>query len=137
MASSAVQTWTYPTSEVTVVEIDFLCSAEGGHEGEFTSYALNAAGGLLFMGVTIPDAVTPPQASYDITILDANGVDIFGGELLNRSQTLSQQAVPSIGSVYGARFFNGVLTVAIAGNNVSGSKGKIFLYIMNELSDRR
>lgn len=131
MASSFTQTWEYPSGEVTTCEISWIAHTDGS----FTTGDLNSSEGLAFMGITIPDGTTAPTANYDITILDDDGVDIFGGELENRSATLKEQAVPAIGSTFGGRYFSGVLRLAIANNVVNGAKGKVKLYILNNIND--
>ena len=133
MSSSCTQAWEYPSNEVTTCELSFTCHTDGS----FDTYSINTSEGLVFMALTIPDADTPPTPLYDIAILDEDGVDIFGGELENRSATAKEQAVPAIGSTFGGRYFSGILQLAISGNSVNGGKGKVKLYILNNINDSR
>jgi hypothetical protein len=66
---------------------------------------------------------TAPTANYDITISNANAVDIMGGELGDRSASVSEQAMPKMGSAYGDRVVNSVLTFAAANNSVNSATG--------------
>ena len=71
-----------------------------------------------------------PTADYDITLTDADGVDVMGGELADRHTTATEQAVPKIGdTVYGTRFVKGPLIFAITNNSVNDAAGEIFIYI--------
>lgn len=83
----------------------------------------------IYMVVTDP-GTTAPTDNYDITITDANGIDIMGGELLNRDESNTEQAVPKIDSIYGSRRVNGDMTVNISGNSVTAAQVviKIFGY---------
>ena len=79
------------------------------------------------LGVTDPGAVAPTP-NYDIEILDEYGVDVFGGNLTNRSATASEQAVPKIGSAYGGRLCAGIWTFKLTNNIVNSATGKCVLY---------
>lgn len=85
--------------------------------------------GYIYAVLTDPGA-TAPQALYDITLTDANGLDIMGGELLNRSATATEIAIPKMDIIYGSRRVNGSLTLNISNNNVNSAQVviKIFGY---------
>ena len=75
--------------------------------------------------VTVP-AVAPdvPTDNYDITILDADGVDVLLGAGANRDDTVTEQvAASSLGIVANDPL---KLTVAAAG---AGKGGTVYLYI--------
>ena len=131
MASICTQTWTYPSVEVTRVDLAFDCN-DGS---SFAAYALNSFTGFVFMAISVPDGTKPPTTGYDVEFIDEDGIDIFGGELHDRSATLKEQVVPGIGSVFGARFVDGASTMTIANNIVSGAKGIITLFILNNAND--
>lgn len=85
--------------------------------------------GYVFLVVTNPGG-TAPTDNYDITLTDADAVDVMGGELANRDQTNSEQAVPAVGSgVYGARWVSGTLTLNITNQNVVSATGTVTVYI--------
>jgi hypothetical protein len=67
---------------------------------------------------------TSMTADYDITLTDADGIDIMGGKLADRSATVSQSVVPYIDStngIYGGRAMNGTLTLTITNNTANTS----------------
>ena len=75
--------------------------------------------------VTNPGS-TAPTAAYDITLLDADGVDVAGGTLADRSATLSESVVPAQ-----PIYVDSELTLTIT--NAGDSKiGKITLYMSCE-----
>jgi len=113
----------------SIVVIDWVAATDGS----LTATAIDSAivkeirGKKCVMGVTNPGS-TAPQADYDIAINDAEGCDIFGAELNNRSATVSQQACPKIGNTYGSRPIDSALTFALSGNNVNSATGRLKLF---------
>ena len=82
---------------------------------------------FVLMAVANPGAVSPTD-NYDITVIDAEGVDIFGGELNDLSATASQQRMPKIGSAYGARFVSGdALTFSLTNQSVNSATGRLVI----------
>ena len=92
------------------------------------SYTTDGITSAVFMGFTVPSAVTAPTALYDIVLTDENGIDIFGGELMDRSATVAQQALPRIGNGFGTRFTNSKLTFTLTNNAVNSARGKFIFY---------
>jgi hypothetical protein len=70
-----------------------------------------------------------PTDNYDITITDAHGVDVMGGELNNRDAINSEQALPKIDAVYGGGIINETVTLNISNNSVNSATGTVTLYI--------
>jgi hypothetical protein len=88
--------------------------------------------GYVFMAQTNP-GTTAPTDDYDITLTDADGIDVFGGELLNRDEANSEQTVPKVGSsVYGSRFVNSVLTFNLSNNAVNSATGTVRVYVYTD-----
>ena len=79
------------------------------------------------MGETIPGAVTAPTALYDATLEDANGMDVFGGKLTNRSDPAKEQVLPAIGGALGSRAIHTGLTLKIANNSVNDATGTVII----------
>lgn len=96
--------------------------------GSVVSFKTPEVNAAVFMGLTIPDTTTPPTDEYSITLLDSLGVDVFGGELAERSSTLNEQVLPKIGSGYGTRYASSKLTFAVSGNLVANAKGIFVFY---------
>lgn len=84
------------------------------------------AGKYIVRAVTKPDGTDYPDASYDITILDENNVDVMGSVLLNRASGSTEQATPYIGASYGPCPITGALTVT-ATNMGSGKTATLIL----------
>ena len=85
--------------------------------------------GWVFLAETDPGAGVPPTDNYDIEILNAQGVDIFGAELINRSQTLTQRVTPKVGAAYGEAFSCSILRFSLANNSVNSATGTLRLYV--------
>ena len=79
------------------------------------------------LAITDPGSPAPTD-QYDIKIFDEYSVDIFGGELNNRSTINTEQAVPKIGNGYGGRLCAGPWTFRLSGNSVNSAQGKCVLY---------
>lgn len=73
-------------------------------------------------------AGTAPTALYDIEILDEYDIDVFGGNLNNRSATESEQQVPKVGDGLSSRLVAGQWTFKLSGNSVNDANGKVVLY---------
>jgi len=85
------------------------------------------AGKYIVLVVTDPGA-TAPTDDYDITITDANGVDVMGGALANRDTSNTEQILPLIGTSSGPRPVATALTLNIT--NAGNSKiGSVIIYL--------
>lgn len=87
--------------------------------------------GYVTMVVTDPGG-TAPTDNYDITLTDANGVDIMGGSLANRDTINTEQAFPLLDAtnfVYGPRYVSGTLTLTITNQSVNSATGQVLIYI--------
>lgn len=109
--------------------LTFTCTADASAHTFPPTASTVDIDGFVFLVVTDP-GTTAPTDDYDITLTDANGVDIMGGELLNRDESNSEQAVPLIDGVFGSRYVKGVLTINISNNSVNSAVVvvKIFYY---------
>ena len=94
-------------------------STSAGAYTEATAYRYN---GVCHKLITVP---TDPTALYDVTITDADGVDVLGGAGADRSATLQESKAQSdgLGDVKSSIL---TLNVASAGDIKSG---KTILYI--------
>lgn len=79
------------------------------------------------LAVVNPGA-TAPTAEYGITLTDADGADVFGGALLTRSASASEQARPAIATLAGKRKINSLLTFNVADNLVDSAVGVVKFY---------
>lgn len=69
---------------------------------------------------------TAPTDNYDITITDALGNDVFGGELTNRDTTTSESAEPAIPYI---RVNLKDLNFNLSGNSQNGATGTVKIYV--------
>ncbi|KKN14825.1 hypothetical protein LCGC14_0992340 [marine sediment metagenome] len=73
--------------------------------------------------------ITAPDSDYDITIKDANGQDVMGGALADRSATLTESTRPLSKGNYEAVETYGLHTIA-ATNTGSSKTAEILIYYL-------
>lgn len=81
----------------------------------------------------VSTGATQPTALYSVSLtvgLDADTIDIMGGQLGGLSQAGAEQRVPKIGSVYGGRLVVGSPVLRITGNSVASATGSIKFYMV-------
>ena len=128
MAESVTQQ-VYKAGKLTIVQLDVVTAADGS----LTNTALDAyiqkaiRGKKCILGVTNPGS-TAPTDNYDLTVLDGESCDIFGGELANRDTANSEQAIPKAGNSYGGRPIDTNLTLTLANNSVNSATLRLKLY---------
>lgn len=136
MASGEVSFSSYDLAshydQIKILQVDWVAGASGvvdQHtmtEEEFAPIKGMKAG----IGKTVFGRVAP-TSNYDIELHDSGEVDIFGGELHNRSNTASgEYAIPAVGSGYGKVPVECPLTFSLSGNIVESGEGqlKVFFY---------
>ena len=120
--------WLDPNARTLKLTIAWTSSAGGA-----VSEAISAANMTIILGKNLAHFITDPGATaptdnYDLTLLDAYGVDVLGGEGANRDTANSEQSVPALKSgVYGDRIMDTALifTIAAAGDT---KQGTVILY---------
>ena len=96
-----------------------------------TTLAINPAtygiqGWYLYSVETNPSNATAPTDNYDITLVDADGVDLAGGTLMNRDTATTE--IVNIGtSSTGFPVIRGTFTFTLSGNAVVGGAGTCIL----------
>ena len=120
---------TFQTIASNIYLLTFTCTADSGDNSYPATDSIQAIDGYVFLVKTIPSGVTAPTDQYDITFKDSDGIDIMGGNLLNRSDTDPEQTVPKIDPVYGSRWIDGIATLAITGNSVASAITVIKIHI--------
>ena len=122
---------TITVSDKTTVKISWVADSADGSvpQTEFDiTILVDIIGQYSILGITDPGSPAPTD-KYDIEILDEYGVDVFGGNLKDRSTTVSEQAVPKIGDTYyGERLCAGAWTFKLTNNSVNSAQGKCILY---------
>ena len=101
-------------------EITYTCTADASGATFIATATTRPLYGYVYEVVTNPGSPSP-TALYDITLTDSDGVDIMGGQLLNRSATVSESAVPKNDGVRCDRKVNSVLTINITNNSVNSA----------------
>ena len=79
------------------------------------------------LGTSKPGTVQP-TASYDITLVDSQGIDIMGSSMVDRSATAAEQAKPAISTLAGRRLVDSTLTLTIVNNSVDSAVGYCNFY---------
>lgn len=88
--------------------------------------------GMYIIQVVTNPGLVAPQDNWAITITDDDGLDLMGGTLVARSDTLTQRAIPRIDTTYGifgGAIIPGTITLNISGNNVNSATGTVILYL--------
>jgi len=81
-----------------------------------------------FAGMVLYAEVVPsgsPTADYDITITNATGIDLFGGQLNNLSSSASERREPVVPYVY----WSGAHTFTWANQSEASASGTVYIYI--------
>ncbi len=114
----AVVTWTWVADDTT---------------GAVPGSALSAADADLLkyyfadMGETKSGPFVVPTTLYDVTLEDPDGMDIFGGKMMNRSNTTGQQVLPAISGALGSRAVYTGLTLRVYNNSVNSATGTVII----------
>ena len=135
MASSAFPAGTASvtaTQKITVLgeQPRFVMTISWTDDNAGTTLAINPAtygitGWYLYSAETNPGA-GPPTDNYDITLVDADGVDIAGGTLMNRDTTTTE--LVNVGTApHGYPVIRGSFTFTIAAGTAGAASGTIIL----------
>ena len=104
---------------VSLLKCVWVSDASGDVSGTASSKRYD---GALLMLATVPSA-TAPTTLYDLTVLDGNGLDVLAGTGADRSATVTEYVVASLGAVAESTL---TVTVANAGNAKGGT---VYLWI--------
>lgn len=112
---------------------EFLMTADDS-DGSFTSKASDKTINGWITKVTTDPGATAPTDNYDLTLSDADGVDVMGGALANRDEAVSEQAMPLIGGAYGPVRVDSILTLAGSNNSVNDATVLVKVYVTKEIN---
>jgi len=120
----------YKNDNLRVIKIDWVDSPALTMESQYSGIDSWIQGWYLFKVQTKPGAAgaTQPDDDYDITITDAEGHDITGGELANRDELNTEEAIPKIDSVYGPQPNISSWTITITGQTTATATGEIYMF---------
>jgi len=103
--------------QIQVLQMVWVTDSSGNLTATDTAYPIE---GFLIMVETDPDS---PTTLYDITLKDANGLDVMGGALGDRSATATEVTLPLMNGNYTMIPVYGTLSMDVtgAGNDESGT----------------
>lgn len=115
----------YTLGHVRRIIVDFIADAA---TGAIPDTVLPAIEGRLMELTTNPGS-TAPTDNYDITLIDAEGVDRLQGVGANRDTTNTETAVPvySGSTIHPIVSVTDVLTLKFANNSVNSATGRAIL----------
>lgn len=116
--------------ELFMHHISWQADAAGAFADTALDHPIN---GRILLVDTAPGG-TAPDDNYDIDLLNAEGVDVMGGALDNRDDTLTERVQPEVAGVTYEAPVRGCLTLNISGNAVNDSQGNIFIYFKGDES---
>ena len=124
----------YPSANMRVMTFTWVGDAANG---TVPSTATTAAitsdllGWYVYAIETNPGSVAPTTL-YDVVVNDAEGLDIAGGLLANRSATATEKITPRLDSTYsifGGVLVDGALTLVISNQSVVSATGTVKLIL--------
>lgn len=115
----------YTLGTVRRIQVDFVASST---DGSVPDTVLPAIEGRLMELTTNPGS-TAPTANYDLTLIDAEGVDRLQGVGANRHTSATESAIPvySGSTIHPVVSRTDVLTLKLANNSVNSATGRIIL----------
>ena len=125
-SGTVTQTYTKVTPDVRCLTYSWTGDASDGKVSATPSIV--SIDGYIILVITNPGG-TAPTTLYDITLTDGDSIDVMGGQLADRSATLTEQVVPKIGTVYGGRWVSGILTLNITNQDVHSATGTVKVFI--------
>jgi len=139
-AGVVTQTKSRLSENVEVINIDIVADASGNialdASGNATTFSTEAFNGFVFLVTTNPGTPSP-TSSYDVYLYDSTdtSLDVMGGQLVDRSPTLSQQLLPKIGgvTVEKGRYVQGGLSVDVSNNTASNAVIGLKIYYNKDI----
>lgn len=127
--SMTVTPYDYKDHNLRVIKIDWVDSPALTMESQYSGVDSWIQGWYLFKVQTKPGAAAAqPDDDYDITITDAEGHDVMGGELANRDESNTEEAVPKIDTVYGPQPNISSWTITVSGQTTAAGTGEIYMF---------
>lgn len=113
-AGTVSYTWTLITDGIYELKFTWTADAAAATVPATASLSFN---GFIYQCDTNPGS-TAPTDDYDITLVNADSVDVMGGALLNRDESTSERAYPS-----NTPYVTGGVTFTLANNAVNSATG--------------
>jgi len=127
ITSSTIYVLTQPTRKV--ITLSWVASVDAATVPSTTiTAATYGIGGWYFLSAETNPGATQPTTLYDITILDADGADLAGGLLMNRSATVTEGPIAiGLGATGHPPVIRGDLTFTLSNNSVNSALGTVIL----------
>jgi hypothetical protein len=117
--STVTETMTWRGNDMFIISLDWIAATDG----TFTSYVLKSpTPGCLFYVITNPGSPAPTD-NYDITVLNSDGIDMAGGQLVDRDTANSEDV-----KLATVRCSYDTVTVTISNNSEALAAGTIRLF---------
>lgn len=109
-------------------KITFTVIADSGDGSILSKETDDEIHGYVTRVVTDPTG-TNPTTLYDLTLKDADGCDVMGGALADRSASVVEQAMPLFADVPAPARVDGKLTLAGLNNSVVSATISVHVYV--------
>lgn len=126
---TCTQSWQDVSAGVRMLQ--FTCTADATNGSYPSTVTTDQIDGFIEAVVVNPGSPAP-QALYDITLTDADDLEVTGSVLGDRSATVTSRNIPkndTVNNTFGQRFTRGKLTLAITNNNVNSAVTVISVYV--------
>lgn len=125
-AGTVIQTWSNVTNNTQSLIFSWTGDSTNG---SVPATACNRAiDGYIILVITNPGS-TSPTPDYDITLTDDDGVDVMGGQLMNRDASNTEQVIPKTGNIIQKRWVSGYITLNLSNNSVASATGTVEIFI--------
>ena len=106
--------------QIQVLQMVWVTDSSGNLTATATGYPVE---GFLMAVETVPSATAAPTTLYDVVLNNAQGLDMMGGALGDRSATAAEMTLPLLNGIYTMLPEPGLLTLDVtnAGNSKSGT----------------
>ncbi|MBW1739120.1 MAG: hypothetical protein JRJ69_16685, partial [Deltaproteobacteria bacterium] len=115
--AAATTSWTKLSSKV------WKCTVAWSGTSSNTTIADAGISGMVLYAEVVP--ADSPTADYDITITNAAGIDLFGGQLNNLSSSAAERREPVVPYVY----WSGAHTFTWSNQSEASASGTVYVYI--------
>lgn len=124
----------YPNTTTSVLTFSFIGDASNGSvpDTAISAAILDKVEGWYIYMVDTKPGTTAPTTLYDITIENADGVDLMGGTLANRSATAAERATATIDTVKaitGMPQIVGATTIKVTNQSVASATWTMKIYL--------
>lgn len=128
-AGTCTQAWEDVSAGVR--RLQFTCTADAAN-GSYPSTVTDDQINGYILSIVVNPGSPAPQALYDATLTDGDGLEVTGSMIGDLSATVTSRVIPkndTVNNTFGSRFTAGKLTLAITNNNVNSAVTVISVYV--------